>query len=356
MPDACLLPFQAKLLDVFQSGQNLQRPIGMYDAVISDANLGTSRAQIELVGKKNLQRGKKAKYQITSVDKSCAAVKDVGDEGTGICDAGTKDPIITTVKTIANHIALENIEISIDDYRDICNFDIPTYIMEQIWNRLDMGMREVNARLGIAACAASGTGGGDIALVNNATNTPYFGALHAVTQKYRKAGINQLPIMVGGDTLDFYKYSQQRSGLDENGANRSQDTLPPIFYDDYLDTSCPVAGRESMLAFVPGSLQFVQYLENVGDFKTNLDPSLDLIGMFQKGVGYEFGTMTDPRTGYIWDASIQYIQCDKKHILQLTSQFDLWNMPISGCYDSNFNGITKWGVCTREIPGCGVSS
>lgn len=361
MPDACLLPFQAKLYELFDS-RDLRRPIGMYDAVTSAQNTGANAAQMKLVGEPRRQRGKKAKYQITWVDASCGEVLDVGDDGTGICDAGTKEDVQSAYKTITNHIALPNIEISIEDMKDICNYSIPEYIMSQLLGRLDMGMREVNTRLNAVACASAGcfaTGDADpkdISLINPNTNTPYFGALHQVDRVFRDAGMPVTPIYVGGSTLDFYKYAQSRSGIDGNGNLRNAETMPPIFYDNQLSTDCPITDRETMIAFAPGTLQFVNYLENVGDFRSNITRDMDLIAMYQTSEMYNFGTWTDPRTGYIWDVSVQYIQCDQKYIIRLTSQFDLWAMPLTQCYADCFTGVLKYGVCTYTPPACSVAS
>lgn len=358
MPDACIIPMQQKLYDLYDSGA-WRRPIGAYGALKSQANATANPAEVSLVGK--AEKGHVAKYQITYVPAECSDVIDCGETGSGICDAGSSKSVETDVKTISECFSLKNIEITTEQFRDLCNFGPQEWLTAQLVGRMDTGMREVNSRILSKLCAAAGSyAQGDsttriLNLINSQLGTPRFGALHQVSQVFRKAGAPTNPILVGGETLDYYNYGMQSGGQTASGSNFSE-SRPPIFYDTQIDTECPVEGYESMLAFLPGVAQFVNYLYNVGDFQTNMGGDMDLMKLYQNESMYTKGVLEDPITGYLWDMSVAYNNCTDKWIINLSTNFDVWVMRLTQCYATDFTGILKYGVCPYTSPACDIGS
>ncbi len=354
MPDVCIIPMQQKLYDLYDSGQ-LRRPVGAYGALTSQANKTTNPVEVALVGK--AKQGHKAKYQITYVDAECDPVIECGESGSGICDTGTSESVQTDVKTIGNCITLKNIQITTDQFRDLCNYGPDAWLTAQLVGRLDTGMRAINEAIATTLCANAGcyeTGKiapKDIALINPTTNTPIFGATRQITQDFRKAGIMGDPILIGGDTLDMYSYGQEYGGQTQGGANFREPKFP-IFYDNQLSNVCPIVGRETLLALAPGVGQFVNYLYNVGDFQTNLGGNIDLLSLYQQNVAYTKGVLEDPVTGYLWDMSVVYDTCNDVWKVNLKTNFDVWTMRLTQCYAPCFTGIVKYGVCNFAPPTC----
>src|ERR1043165_1242224 len=253
MPDVCIIPMQQKLYDLYDSGQ-LRRPVGAYGALTSQANKTANPVELALVGK--AQKGHKAKYQITYVDAECDPIIECGDAGSGICDSGTSENVQTDVKTIDNCITLKNIQITTDQFRDLCNYGPDAWLTAQLVGRLDTGMRAINQVIATTLCANAGCWGAggstpqDIALLNSTTNTPNFGATRKITQDFRKAGMMIDPLLVGGDTLDMYSYGQEYGGQTQGGSNFREPKFP-VYYDNQLSAVCPITGRETLLAVPP---------------------------------------------------------------------------------------------------------
>lgn len=345
---------QQKLYDLFDSGQ-LRRPVGAYGALTSSTNKTPNPVEVALVGKAT--PGHKAKYQITYVDAECDAVVDCGDPGSGICDTGSSENVQTDVKTIGNCISLKNIQLTTDQFRDLCNYGPDAWLAAQLVGRLDTGMRAINETIATTLCANAGcfaTGDAlpkDLALINPTTNTPLFGATRQITQHFRQAGILNEPILIGGDTLDMYTYGQEYGGQTQGGSNFREPRFP-AFYDNQLSTVCPIAGRETLLALAPGVAQFVNYLYNVGDFQTNLGGNIDLLSLYQQNVAYTKGVLEDPVTGYLWDMSVVYDTCNDVWKINIKTHFDVWVMRLTQCYAPCFTGILKYGVCKFTPPTC----
>jgi len=352
----CIIPMQQKLYDLFDSG-DIRRPVGAYGALTSQANKTANPVEVALVGK--AKKGHKAKYQITYVDAECDPIIECGESGSGICDTGSSEDVKTDVKTIGNCITLKNIQITTDQFRDLCNYGPDAWLTAQLVGRLDTGMRAINEAIATTLCANAGsyadntTTVRDLPLVNPGTNTPVFGALRKVTQEYRKVGMQLDPIFIGADTLDMYGYGMQYGGQTQGGSNFREPQFP-MFYDDQLSGVCSIANRETVLALTPGIAQFVNYLYNVGDFQTNLGGNIDLLSLYQQNVAYTKGVLEDPVTGYLWDMSVVYDACNDVWKINLKTNFDVWTLRLTQCKAALWTGITKWGACSLPATECGA--
>lgn len=354
----CIIPIQRRLYELFDS-RMLRRPIGAYDALTSAANRTTNPVQVAMIG----NSGKKEKYQITYVPADCDPAYECDDEGApGICSAGSSEDVTTDVKTIDNCVVPKNIQLTTAQFRDLCNHTPDDFVMAQITSRLDVGARKVNELIVTELCANAGcyaTGDTDtrsLKLINETTNTPVFGATQQIRQVYQDFGMAFDPILIGGGTLNMWAYGNQYGGNSQGGSQFREPSMP-VFYDNQLQGVCPPSAdegdtRETILSLAPGVAQFVNYLENVGEFQTNLGGRTDILSLYQQNVMYTKGVLEDPINGYMWDMSVTYDNCADRWIIHLQSKFDVWTMRLNACQDACFTGILKWGACKYTPESC----
>lgn len=178
-----------------------------------------------------------------------------------------------------------------------------------------------------------GTGASTAAIVNlvDPNGIVYIGGWSRVKEEFHKMGFSQPPIVVGGYGLGstgiqtFADLSRigccNQYGVDINGMNNVMD----FYYDNYMDNSgIPGLPIGSFLAYQPGSLQFLNWNENVGYGAINMPDEVR-------------GIVIDPITGIPFDFFAKYKSCASTTLLtnpgpywelMIAVRFGLWGYPV----------------------------
>lgn len=131
-----IIPLQAKLYELHDSGQ-MSRPKGAYSEIAHKTD--TIPVQLSLVERGG--KGDKPKYKIEYIDSDRAPV----------------------INALDNRIALQPIQLGIDQYQDLCNYGPDALLTAQLIDRLDAGMRAVDETISKTIPSLVG---GDIRIVN----------------------------------------------------------------------------------------------------------------------------------------------------------------------------------------------
>lgn len=348
----CIIPIQAKLNELTQYGYTRQ-PVGALMAVLSAQNM--SRVKPMLLS----DDGKLKKYQITYVKPDCSAVLDCGNDGASRCDDGDSKPITTDTLTISDCTPSGVIELTDAQFRDLCNFGPNEFQSAQIMGKMDKVNRAINTKILTSICGGIGCFGigntdpRDIALINQSTGAPNWNADTEILSDFSDAGMNVTPLLVGGRTIRKYAKGTANGGVSDAGVNIGGMQAFPSFYDNQLQGVCGDAGKETFIAIAPGIVNFVSYLENVGQFQSNVKFS-DVLASMRIGETFNYGTIQDPMTGLMWDLDVIFDTCTKTWKLSFRMQHDVWIMPITGCYGDSgsgscFTGILKYNACQTSL-------
>lgn len=352
MPSNCLIQTQARLDELHSYGFQRQ-PVGATRALTANVNQS-------VVGTRMLEAdGKIKKYQITYMEPDCSEPPACGDVDR--CDAGTKKTVQSEYKTIDKCAASGVIELTDQDYRDLCNFGPNQFTMNQILGKFDMMARSINAQILTSLAAGIGDFGPgqadpkDIALINPQTQAPVWGADVDIITDFADAGMTVTPILIGGRTLLKYDKGVNAGGNSQNGVNMGQMDRFPMFYDNQIQSIANTTqGRETIFAIAPQLVHVVNYLENVGDFQSNLDfNNTDPLSFMRQGETYNYGLVQDPFTGWMYDMDVIFDACAKKWKLSFRSYYDIWIMRLTQCYHAGFTGLLQYNVCNPAPVNCG---
>ena len=174
-------------------------------------------------------------------------------------------------------------------------------------------------------------------------------AFSSVSSEFRKMHTREKPIMVGGDILSQYLEVRASGGLGANaiGAVEGAGTSGYDIYADFevdVQMQTLLADTDShMIAYLPGSMQLLQWYRNVGEFEE---------------LGKEdYAETTLEINGITYDYTLNYDKCTKTWNWELFKHFDLWCIPDAAyapCYDFNGKLGFKLGCgnfdCTQYMP------
>lgn len=353
----CLIPLQAKLDEVQPYGYQSQ-PVGALMALMSPENSSAT------VKARFLQDdGKFKKYQITYVAPDCTPPTDCIATPVAACDDGTSKPITTLPMTIGKCRFSGVIELTIDQFRDLCNFNASEYTMAQIMGKMDMFRRTLDADVLTNVCSYVGAFSDtlatpkDLRLINETTGGVNIIAETEIMSDFSDAGMNIDPIIIGGRSWNVYNRALRGAGVDINGINMGASKPMNAYYDNQLQGICGTADKESAIALAPKIIQMVNFLENVGDFQANakIDAS-NALNFLKQGDTYHFGILRDNVTGMYYDFKAIFDPCrasDQKPVWKLSfyTYFDTWQMPLTQCFSAAFTGALKYNLCGYNV-GC----
>lgn len=150
-------------------------------------------------------------------------------------------------------------------------------------------------------------------------------ALAAVAVEYKRGGYNGKPIGVGGAKVDFASFS---AALNGTGTFTSPQNVaaPVTLFADYNIDSTINNSIENMITWRPGTLRLLEWFQNVGYNKIDLDN--------QKAYTVNvMGTVFD--IDFVWD-------CSKAWIVTVSKWADLF-YPTDAMYDTCWNsGLLGW--------------
>lgn len=357
MPDACIIPIQRQLDELSGQPGYIRQNTGVISALKSAAN-GANNIQTQLIA----NDGKDAIYRYTYIEPNCTEPNDCAETPYDICATGTSNPIQTQILTIDQCLNMPPIQLTMAQYRSLCNFTPDQFTTAQIRGRMDSIMRALSRTLLTDLCAAVGcfsTGVEEkvLNMINPISKVPNWGRDEEIKLDFEDAGIMSTPLLIGGRSVRYYQKGVNNGGVDLNGMNIGGMQLMPAWYDNQLQTVCPTEDGETLIALAPGIFHVVNYLENVGmfatDFKAGMDSgSIDPMAMFKQGETYAHGVIEDPVTGWMFDLDAIYDACDKLWKINISTKYDTILLPLQSCYDDCFTGVVKYDLCEIQPDVC----
>lgn len=346
----CIIPIQARLDEIQPYGYH-QQPVGAINAMLSATN------KTDQVKAKFLRNdGKAAKYQVTYVPADCTPPTDCSTVAGDRCAAGTSGEVTTAELTIGKCRFSGVIELTVAQFRDLCNFNPSQFTIAQIQRKMDTFRRTINADILADLCSYVGdfsdtvAGPKELALINPTTGAPNIIAEGELLSDFSDAGMLVNPIMIGGRSLNIYNRALKGGGVDAAGINIGASTVLNAYYDNQVQGICGTVGKESALAIAPQIIHMVNYLDNVGDFEANAKITPDnVLSFFTQGDTYHYGIIRDNVTGMYYDFDAIFDACTKTWKLSFSSKFDTWQLPLTQCFSSAFTGVLKYDLCPYNV-------
>lgn len=140
------------------------------------------------------------------------------------------------------------------------------------------------------------------------------------------AGLMSTPIIVGSNNIDTWRSLKAIGCCNDYGQDNGASNIGDynFFYDNQLNTVLTApsdSGDDAFYVYAPGMAQFVSKPLNVGQFRRITDDTI-------------FDTITDPRTGLVYDFEMIYDRCTRTWKWKLYLNYDLWQAPLD-LYESN---------------------
>jgi hypothetical protein len=359
MANNCTPNIQAVLNNLYSIGR-YTAPAGAIEMAMSDAN--GAQVQAQLIGAPN---GKNTQYSITYATGSCdtpVECEDFNCAGAG-ADAGA----LTTCVTFNsfNCMAMPAWKnIPIESLRDLGSLDATSAFAAHLWDQ----MQKIKAAIDEAyvtylcteaGCFATGTDTKTLNLLN-ALGAPNYSVDASIMADFSDAGYGGVtPVLLGNRQVKNFAEVQRNVGMDQAGIMLQNMRRFPAFYDKNIVTAnCApaVTGNEVMFALLPGIANILSWSENSGIFSSrqssvNWD-GVDPTALLRTDSTYMHTTLQDPVSGMLFDLNIVYEPKCKKWQYHLKTYYKFFNLPLTGCKDSCFNGIVKYDVCPETAPAC----
>ena len=154
-------------------------------------------------------------------------------------------------------------------------------------------------------------------LLNNGGESANYAAFVDLLTEYMKIrGVGGKPIIVGDGNMSKFMQLMMLGCCNADGIDLSQAKGDAYFFYD-IDASSVANGlgaANRFIAYSPGSLQFIQYLANEGQF-------------MQMKEDYERRIIVDPVSGMTLDFEMKYVECDREFKFSLGTAFDLYGLP-----------------------------
>lgn len=349
---ACIVATQ-KRLDELSPYDNLRQPTGALNAVLSPQNKSEAKAQFLT------EDGKTKKYNLTYVPRNCPTPVVCGSAD--ICTDGTAAPnLTTTTLTVSKCYSLPVFNCTAVQFRDLCNFSTNQYFAKLVQGQMDALVRRINQDVLTTICANIGCFGAVTAttekaltLLDGTTGAPKWTVDVDIMEEFQNNGIMDTPLLIGNNVLTKFAKGYNNGTGTDSGVNMGSMTRFPAFYDNQLQSVCPPASLSTMLAIAPQVVHFFNYLDNAGDFQSNIDvssASFDPTSMIQDQSTFFHGVLQDPKTGLMFDFDGEYVSCSKKWRFKISTNYDTWVMPVITCTsntagnNSCFTGIQKFRV------------
>lgn len=315
--DLCQL-IQQDLADI--AGSNypaIQRtPVGFLEAVTSELN--TSNIPEPIIMDSNDGHGPKTAL-IEFIQPATTA--DINTVRQNVCDDGVSRPKLRYTKAITKFVSTSNLEFTKAELRKFC--EAPSvYRARRIMAEMDAFFRVVN-QIGIGQYLAgygkfygNVSGPKEIQLLDGShsiwASDPNGEA--ALMEEFKKYGFTASPFIVGAGYLERYAALQKIGCCNRYGQQINETGDWNYFYD--MDVDAVAASSNNAIAFVPGTVQFVSWNENEGEFAF-------------KHAHFDETTIVDPITGIKLDMELNYDRCTKKWNILFFLNFDFFLLPLN---------------------------
>lgn len=358
MANNCTPNIQAKLMDLYRLNR-AAKPTGIIDLAFSPQN------GAEVQAKMIKENGKNSQYSITYATAEC---DDPIDCDSFTCSgAGTDAGTLTVCETFNSFSckampAWKNLPIA--SLRDLGSMEVMDVFAARIWDNIQSLKNAVAVEEITRLCAAAGCINDDIDTrllkLTNALGAPNFSVDTDILSDFADAGFGgATPLLIGNREALKFKRAFSAAGLNQDGLNLNQMTNFPIFYDKNMtDANCApgTEGNAVMFALLPGIYNLLSWSENAGVFASRQNPErwdmIDPTRLIQEGSTYSHTVVEDPATNMLFDLNIVYEPKCKKWQYHLKTYYKGFNLPLTGCKDSCFNGIIKYDVCPDVAPTC----
>lgn len=349
---ACIVATQRRL-DEIHNKTNLRRPVGALSAILSNENQGTARAKFLN------DDGKTKKYNITYIGRNCNTPVDCSSAD--LCASGTAAPSLTTTEqTVTKCKSLPVFSCTHSQFRDLCNWSSNQYFVGLVQGQMDTLIRQVNSDILTKMCANIGcfdettaTTEKALTLLDSTTGAPKWNVDWDIREQFINNGISETPLLIGNAVTMKFANGYNNGGISAAGVNFDGMVKFPAYYDNQLQTICAPSSNSTMLAIAPGVVHFFNYLNNAGDFQSNIDtnsPSFDPTMMMREGSTFAHGVIMDNNTGLMFDMDVEYVSCEKKWKFKISLNYDTWVMPVVTCTSNTagtaacFTGVQKFRV------------
>lgn len=324
--DLCQLVQQA-LIEVAGSnaGETRRHQTGFFDAVRSEMNVAASPEAVIM----DSQDGKGPKLaQLEFWQRSTP--NETYTDPESVCEDGEEVTRLYTTRAITKYVRSKTLKFTKSEMRKLC--EAPPEVRARVIRlQTDAMMVRIN-RIGIAQYLA-GRGGfyNGVSGPKNITVLDESGAIRQsdpngqieLEQDFANMGYDAMPLLVGAGNWDVYARLAEIGCCNAYG----QDIGETADYTYYRDTDVDrvAASDNNLIAFYPGAVQFVSWLENKGDFA-------------MRHAHFDESTVVLPGEDLEVDFEMNYDRCDKVYTLNMGIHFDffLWPANMYKADDDNF--------------------
>lgn len=357
MANNCTPKVQVKLTEIFK-GSPYRSNTGALDFAFSSAN--GSAVQARMIEKNGIN----SVYAITRRASTCTAIVDCSS--IACTDSGTNQSL-TSCDTFDTFSCASSQwhNLTIDNLRDIGSMEVTDILTGAVMDQMGKIKDTVDVALVTAINAAAGwvnttSNYKKLKLIDDTTKAPVWGVDTNIKLDFQDAGFGeQMPIMLGNRTVALYKDAVNRSSYNQLGLNNGAIDTMNAFYDININStnSAPnEVGNDVLFAILPQVANLVTWSANTGVFASrNQFSSTDINALKMVNTDnstYSFSTLMDPRTGMLFDFDIVFDPKCKKWQWRICTYYKVLVNPLTGCKDSNFNGIVKYDVCPLSDVFC----
>lgn len=218
----------------------------------------------------------------------------------------------------------EDIILGLDAFRQVMN---------------DKFLTAVSAHIGAYAGQAGTPAAKSFNVIKSADNSLVLAGFNAWQQELDKIGTGLRPIVFGGGNIDLAVRSMAWGCCNDAGIDFGKMNAAAMFqfYRDYSDFSTYFTDDNSFIAYLPKTIQFVNYVKYKGAFAGP-------IGTMERG------TIVDPVLGIELDVRIKPSECDEEYALWINSDFDFYFTP-----DNMFKAGDRLEGVTGVVEGIAVA-
>jgi len=356
MANNCTPNIQAKLMDLYRLNR-AAKPTGIIDLAFSREN--GAEVQAQMIQK----NGKNSRYSITYATADCSDPVDTFDCESAKDTAATLTSCIDFTSFDAKYMDKWK-PLPIANLRDLGSMEVMDVFAARIWDNMQSLKNAISIAEVVRLCSAAGCINSEtdtrLLKLTNALGAPNFSVDTDILTDFGDAGFGgATPLLIGNREALKFKRAFAAAGLNQDGLNLAQMTNFPIFYDKNInDDNCSAAtpGNAVMFALLPGIYNLLTWSANAGVFASRQSPerwdAIDPTRLIQEGSTYSYTVVEDPATGMLFDLDIKFDTTCKEWQYHMSCHYKGFNLPLTGCKDSCFNGIIKYDVCPDVAPTC----
>lgn len=273
---------------------------------------------------------------------------------TSICDGEAREPIAEDF-VISNCISSETYTLDIDNVRQVDDgsFELDDYALNTLKEQMNQVRRGLNAALAAKLVTYQGKFSDNSDIKQIPFVDPQTGSLNPrgyfeIERSVQEIGMKN-PYIIGGQDVFMWEKGVMIGGLNQHG--QRVDALPygNAYWDPTIEAAAGDNTKGHIFAFSANAIKLVTYVKNVGQFAnaapTTLDGFNKLSQMFRSSDSYLRGAVVDPMTGLMYNLSIERIACTDSFNMQVSVEWDLYNLPQMLCNIPGVTGVFHFTTC-----------